>query len=394
MHYTARALLVIMMAALLCFSGCHDDKKNSGISGPPDKTDGLALDPGQGNLAGRVVGTVYGRSLAGVTVSVNSRSVITESDGSFLLYGVGEGSLAVILSGEGIYPRTKVVNTARDGRSISVDAIETGSSFDLNFYRELARGNHPLERDIFPTHRWTNPQPPKFYINTNAAAAKDGTIDQWTIDATIRVLKEIVPIFTGNFYSAIDIEQRYFASDVSVAQIPDNAFVISFDDSLQLSGAYGLTYTIPDFISPTTSTIHKALVFVLDNDRYYKAANPSRIAFEEIVAHESGHGFGFRHSSEPKWGGKPSVMVKTGEFGGTYSLYDQLHMSIVYHRPAGNTDLDNDPLPGSNARALNAGPQVFLDQRAEQTLPAHERRALNRLQRFDIVEELLQQEGK
>ena len=218
-------------------------------------------------------------------------------------------------------------------------------------------------------------------------------ISQQTIDTTVRVLREIVPIFTGNFYTSIRIEPRSFPRNVDVSQIPENSFVISFDDSLQLAGAYGMTYTIPDFISPTTSTIDKSLVFVLDNERYYKAGNAARIAFEEIIAHEAGHGFGFRHTAESLWGGLPSVMVKTGEYGGTYSLNDQLHMAIVYRRPAGSNDVDNDPLPGGKVRSMSLGPQVFIDRRADLPLSEQERRSLSRLQGFDIVRELLEQEG-
>ncbi len=393
-HFIRCATWIVLFVFLL-LSGCNDggSENGGGISGPPDKVEGLPADPGEGNLAGKVVGTLYGQPLSGVTVSVNSRSTTTEADGTFLLPGVGTGNLAAILSGDKVYSRTKALNTGHDGRSVSIDAIEKTSSFNLTFYRELARGNHPLERDMFPTHRWINPNPPTFYINTNAEATEDGAISQQRIDATVRVLKEIVPIFTGNFYTSIQIEIRDFPKDVSVAQIPKNSFVISFDDSLQLIGAYGLTYTIPDFISPTTSTINKTLVFVLDNERYYKSGNAAQIAFEEIIAHESGHGFGFRHTAELLWGGLPSVMVKTGEYGGTYSLNDQVHMAIMYRRPAGSTDIDNDPLTGGKTRSMSLGPQVFIDRRAERVLSAQEARSLSRLQGFNIVRELLVQEN-
>ena len=391
--YSTYFLLFTFWLLNSCEYGSEDITNGGSIGGPLDTVEGLPADPGEGNLAGKVVGTLYGEPLAGVTVSVNFSSTVTDSEGNFLLLGVGEGNLAVVLSGDGIYSRTKALNTELEGRSVSIDVIEQSSSFSLTFYRQIARGNHPLERDMFPTHRWASPIPPTFYINTNAEAAEDGEIGQQTVDATIGVLREIAPVFTGNFYNSIRIETRYFPRDVDVSQIPENSFVISFDDSLQLSGAYGLTYTLPDFISPTTSTINKAFVFVLDNERYYKAGDATRIAFEEIVAHESGHGFGFRHTAESRWGGLPSVMVKTGEYGGTYSLHDQLHMAIVYSRPAGNTDIDNDPLTADKAHSMSFGPQIFIDRRAERPLSEQETRSLSRLQSFDIVRELLEQEG-
>lgn len=394
-HYLVKYVCIWIALLLLVFlNACSDGSKGNdgGISAPANIVKELLADPGEGNLAGRVVGTVYGAPLAGVTVSVNSFSTVTADDGTFFLQGIGEGHLAITLSGDNIYTRVKCLNTGVDGRSVSLDAIENFSDFNLKFYREIARGNHPRERDLLPTHRWTNPNPPTFYINTNGEATVDGTVDPQTIEATRRVLRQIAPVFTGGFYRSIQIETRYFPRDISIEQIPDNSFLISFDDSLKLSGAYGLTYTDPDILSSSTSSINKALIFVLDNEDYYKAGNASLIAFEEIIAHEAGHGFGFRHTTGASRGGLPSVMVKIGEFGGVYSAEDQTHMKIVYSRPAGSTDCDNDPLSGNRSRSINIASRVFIDRRTERPRSGRESRGLNRLQGFDIVKELLSQE--
>ncbi|PIE32439.1 hypothetical protein CSA56_15640 [candidate division KSB3 bacterium] len=391
-HYLFFTYLLVWCVLLFSIAGCSDDSSNGDNSNltEPDKIGDVPGDPGPGNLAGIVIGTLDKQTLQGVTVSVNSRSAITGSDGTFLLTGVGEGILAVVISGSNIYTRTQAVNTA-DGRSVVLDVLEQNSSFDLTFYREIARGNHPLERDLFPTHRWTSSTPPTFYINTNGAAANDGVIDQEDIDTVASVLRQITPVFTNGFYSSINIETAYFSTSMRIDDIPDNSFVISFDDSLIESGAYGLTYTQPDFISPTTSTIQKSLIFIVDDDYYYQSsASPERISFEEIIAHESGHGFGFRHTSEPSYGGFPSVMVKTGKFGGTYSEYDRLHMGVVYQRPAGNTDLDNDPVPTSSAKLRTIDRlQVFLDQRLEAFDDLERAEKTRSIQGFDIVKELI-----
>ncbi len=379
-----------LVGMLLAFVvGCNEDK-NTSNSPPttPGKIDGLPGDPGPGNLAGKVVGTINKQPLEGITILVNSRTTTTASDGTFLLEGVGEGNLGVVASDDSVYTRTQAVNTSA-GRSVLLDVLEKNSNFNLKFYREIARGYHPLERDIFPTHRWTNPTPPTFYINTNGQAANDGVIDQKDIDTVARVLREIVPAFTANFYSSIRIETAFFPSNATIGELPDHSFIISFDDSLIQLGAYGVTYTQPDFISPTTSAIRKVLIFLLDDDRYYEASTPGRISFEEIIAHESGHGLGFRHTSEASFGGLPSVMVKTGKYGGMYSEHDLLHMGIVYQRPAGNTDIDNDPLPGAGSKLANPKPFVFLDQRANFPITAEQHRTLNRLEGFHIVKELV-----
>ncbi len=384
------SLLVYMSTVFLLFAliGCtqENDENGNSVSGP-DKITGLPPDPGAGNLAGKIIGTISKKALVGVTVSVGSRTTITETDGIFLLAGIGEGEFSVMVSGVGVYARKKTINTA-NGRSVGIDAIEIDSGFNLNFYREIARGNHPQERDMYPTHRWTNPTPPTFYININANATLDGLVDQNTIDTVRDVLKKIVPIFTGGFYSSISIETANFPSNMSVRNVPENSFVISFDDSLANLGAYGITYTDPDFLSPRTGTINKTLIFMLENESFYKAGDSNRISFEEIIAHESGHGLGFRHTSEPRIGGLPSVMVKTGEYGGMYSSNDQLHMGIVYQRPAGNTDIDNDPISSAKMSAKLFGPQVFIDTRGNFSLTPEQREALTQLESFDLVREL------
>ncbi len=390
-HATMKLLipLFIMMIALFgCDDGSSDGGDDSGNPTDPGTVNGLPADPGAGNLAGKVVGSIYGKALVGVTVSVGSHSAVTKTDGTFRLDGVGEGNLSVIISGDKVYRRTKAVNTAQ-GRSVGIDAIENGSNFNLRFYRELARGNHPQEGDLFQTHRWTSATPPTFYINTNAVSTLDGKIDQKTIDTVARVLKEIVPVYTGGVYSKVNVQTANFPNKMSFSDIPANGFVISFDDTLREEGAYGLTFTDPDFTSPFTNSISKTALFILDSEKFYKYGNPANISFEEIIAHESGHGFGFRHTSEPNAGGLPSVMVKTGEYGGTFSIYDELHMAIMYSRPAGNTDIDNDP-DSAGAKQIPATREVFVDDRATGSVDAETQRQLAELEGFALAREALE----
>ena len=383
-------IVIFSLIGVMAMFGCSEESEDNGDSPTnPGTVSDLPADPGQGNFAGKVVGTVYGKALPSLTVTIGSRSTITAKDGTFRLDGVGSGNLSVIVSGSGIYRRTKMINTATDGRSVGIDAIETGGTFNLRFYRELARGNHPLEGDIFQTHRWTTQ--PTFYINTNAAAALDGVIDQTTINTVTRVLKEICPVFTGQVYTNVRVQTIYLPLKMSFSEIPDNGFVISFDDSLKNQGAYGITYTEPDFVSPFTSTVSKAALFLLDNERFYKTGNAANIAFEEIIAHESGHGFGFRHTSEISRGGIPSVMYKTNEYGGIFSVHDELHMFIVYHRPPGNTDVDNDPGYGS-AKAISDSPQIFVDERATAPVDAETQQQLQALEGFSMTRDAVASE--
>jgi hypothetical protein len=75
-----------------------------------------------------------------------------------------------------------------------------------------------------------------------------------------------------------------------------------------------------------------------------------------VAAHEMGHGFGFWHTSL-----LPSIMDKFLELpppDGLISDADRLHMAVAYKRPSGNTDIDNDPVPG--AKMLGRVPEILV----------------------------------
>lgn len=367
-----------LLLLLLALAGCSSDSSSDN----PTDNSGLPADPGAGNLAGIVYGTVSGQPLAGVAVSANGISTTTDSAGVFRLNGVGTGTMGVAISGNAVYARTAAVNTAT-ARSVRLDAIETSSGFNLAFYREIARGNEPTERNIYPTHRWTNSTPLTVYIDTDASATLDGVISQNQIDTVRSVITQIIPVFTGNFYTSVTIKTQPFTRLDFNRDIPDNAFVISFDDSLMSLGAFGITETDPDFVSPAISSINKAIVRLVDQSSFYTRGG---ITFEEVLAHESGHGFGFRHTSNIL----PSVMLRLGAFGGLYSDADRLHMAIVYKRPSGNADIDNDPIPGAKMVGEQIGRQIFIDRRANFPL-APELLARVRALPSKIPRELLEQ---
>ncbi len=352
-------LSIVLVLMLFLFAGCPEVVEEAN---PTNQGSGnMPADPGPNNLAGKVIGTINGQALSGVQVKANGKTTNTNSDGTFLLNGVGSGSFGVEISGNQVYTRLAAVNT-NNGRSVLLDAIEISSPFHLGFYREIARGNHPNEKHIYPTHRWVNSTPPTFYIDTDASVTLDGKIDDNQINTVKDVIKKVLPVFTGNVYTSAPIELKPFSYLDFSRDIPDNAYVISFDDRLmwQLS-AFGVTMTDPNFISANTSFINKTVVRLVDDMTFYARGD---IGFDEVTAHEMGHGFGFRHTSI-----LPSIMVAIGAFGGLYGQNDIVHMSVVYHRPAGNRDLDADPIPGAKYADPAFGKQVFVDRREIRLTP-------------------------
>lgn len=339
-------LSIVLLTMLFVVIGCAEETTN-GWSTPTEPTT-VPTNPGSGDLTGSIIGTIYGQPLAGVTVSVRGISTTTGTNGTFWLNGVGDGIFGVIISGNNIYTRTAAVNTA-NGRSVLLDAIERNSDFHLGFYRELARIDD--RGAMHPTRRWTNLTPPTFIIDTDAGATLDGRIDQGQINTVRSIIERMVPIWTGNFYSAVRIETRPFSRLDLYLDIPDNAYVITFDDSLMRRGAYGET-----IYAFSANVINKTLIWLVDDMGFYRRGG---ITFEEIISHEMGHGFGFEHTSL-----LPSVMLPVGAYGGLYSEADRLHAAIMYRRPAGNTDIDNDPVSSSKMVRPISGLHVHIDRRA------------------------------
>jgi hypothetical protein len=260
-----------------------------------------------------------------------------------------------MIEGGDIYTRRAAVDTSA-GRSVLLDAIEINSNFNLGFYRELARGNHPEEGDMYRTHRWMSSTPPTVYIDNNALGTLDGVIEQSTINTVRDVVRDVIPVFTGKYYSSVTVKTGEFLDWGGWDDIPDNSVVFTFDDTIYFDpGAVGITLTEPDFISPSTSTINKTVIFVIDSSIFYELEG---LDLETVIAHETGHGFGFRHTSL-----LPSIMWRRPENGRRYTDADRLHMAIMYKRVAGNTDIDNDPVSGAKMRGEAPGIQVHIDER-------------------------------
>ena len=348
-------MLSIVLLMLIFFTfGCPElveEEKN------PITPVNNGSDPGPGNLAGKVIGSLSKQPLVGITVAARGKTTTTNYDGTFRLDDVGDGIFSVVLTSGSTYKRTIAANTnTSGGRWVDVDVFGK-SNFDLRFYRELARGNHPAENSLFSIRHWATQ--PTFYIDTNGYSTQDGVVNQEQIDAARDVLSQVIPVFTGGRYRANQIQLRQFpnslctplATTCQFDNIPNNSVVISFDDSL-IPYTYGITITEPDFTESSTQTLNKAVIVLADYQPFYSA-----ITFREVVAHEMGHGMGFFHTTDRV----PSVMYKFAILGGIYSSADQAYMPVMYSRSPGNTDIDDDPIPGAKVAVNVPGVQMHVD---------------------------------
>jgi hypothetical protein len=274
----------------------------------------------------------------------------------------------VLLSGNSVYPRRIYVNTGKT-HAIKTEVIEKASAFHLGFYRELVRGNHPWERHLNPVYRWTSKQPPTFFIDTNAISTSQKISGQ-TIKQVRKVIKTVLPVFSGGRYRRAAIKVRHFAGS-TFDDVPDHAIVISFDDTMIPRNALGIAYTSPFIGLPLPGSLNKVRIFVRSQSEYYQ----SHTSLELVVAHELGHGFGYRHTSF-----LPSIMaLGRGYIWDLFSEYDRFHMRIVYCRPVGNQDLDNDPISGAKVHDWIPKDEVFVDFAEDFTVSPKLRKRLEAL---------------
>lgn len=366
-------LIWIVLFAGVVGSSCRHDRS----VGTPVESTASVGQPSE-DVVGTVIGTVSQQPVAGVTVFINTRSVVTDATGHFRLDDVETGDVAVTISGDQIYPR-KTYLSLPNHHDLFFDVIEKNSGFHLGFYRELARGNHPTEHNMFPIHRWTHDVAPTFYIDTNSSATFDDVITEETIAFTRDVISRMLSVFSGDVYKTATIQVQEF-SRYSFDTLPSHSIAISFDDGLYARGGIGLTITEPDCLSMTANSIEKAWIFVVHREEFYLASGMSR---EEVLAHELGHSFGYRHTSL-----LPSIMNKIGGNQRRLSEHDRLHMAVMYARPVGNTDIDNDPENAATGKASAFQREIFFDPVADvEPLPPEMRLRLQSLSR--LSDELL-----
>lgn len=339
---------------------------------------------GSKKLVGKVYGTLSGQPLAGVTIAAGGRTTTSNEKGEFSLPKAGKGQFPVVVSGDHVHLRSAIVKNTLTTLFVRLDAIELGQGFDLRFYRELVRGYHPAEWRpgiaLQPIHRWISSKAPVIYLDTNREHVhKKRRISRATRKRVRQAIRQIVPALSGGMYRKVKIKRRRFPAQADVfhpdfSTVPENSIVITFHDSLE--SAFGISITSPLILVPAISCIHKAWIFINTQeeiDRMFQKGqekklkkNDPRLSVKHLVAHELGHAFGYRHTTR-----RDSIMNRG--IAATYSAIseqelcgaaDRLHMRLMYSRPVGNFDIDNDPIPAGKAHAQSTPPvgqQVFVD---------------------------------
>jgi hypothetical protein len=323
---------ILAAAMLLALAAC-----GGGGSGAPTSPAPLpppAAPPPQPRISGIVVDTLTGAPVAGASLAfAGATTVTTSADGRWEIDATGGFSRTVAITAQGFLGRETAVRVDAAGRAdVRLDVIAERAPFRLDFYRQFARNALDAPDELRSIRRWT--QPPNFYVDvTNPRSGDRLTPSEVAlIEHTIRTA---VPQLTGGAFQGGMIE---------TGQGPLKG----------LSGYISVSFVY----EPSEDFCGWA----------YVGANPGEIVMNyercrstcggfapETLAHEIGHALGFFHTS-----GQgimhPDRTRRCDNLD--FSPAERAHAGIVYARPNGNRDVDQDP--GSFSAAESGAPATLI----------------------------------
>ena len=269
---------------------------------------------GGATVSGRVVGVISGSPVAGARVNAAGASATSDGSGAFRLNVRGSGDVRVELSGGGVVTRNTSFRVA--GPDPVFDLIEASGLWNLDFYRELCRDSagggslKPLS---------TVTREPRFYIDRRPEAGLNRPIPDSAVDTVREAIVTVLPLLTRGKLVGSQIE-------VGVDPPPDRTpgtVVIRWNpvEVSQVAGAAsGIAYNV-------------------GGD--WNAVVLRNVDSTESIFHEVGHVLGLYH---PLGSIRPSYMIGSGVAPRPhFTQWDVHHANILYARPPGNTDQDNDP---------------------------------------------------
>lgn len=312
---------------------------NGSSSSPSSAT----VETGSGTLSllGQIVGTLHGQPVAGARVEVGGAVASTDSSGQFQLSGSGGGSLPIAISVRASDHVTRRSFVLPGGPSLLVDIIEPDPLWNLQFYRELCRdgaGGGSLKA----LNPWT--VEPRFYVDRRPESGQNRPIPDAAVDSVVEAIRTVLPLLTGGRLRGNQIE----GGTEPPADHTPGTVVIRWDP-VEVSRAAGAAAGI------TRGVGGNASVVVLRT-----------IEDTEVIFHELGHVMGLYH---PLGGLRPSLMFGAGRPERPhFTDWDVLHANVLYARPPGNTDVDNDPVgfllnAATGLSALETSPTLMICHR-------------------------------
>lgn len=321
------AAVLMLAVAGIALGGC------GGGDAAPAVPSGPAPPPASASVRGALTKTVEGGPVAGATLTANGQTARSGADGAFAL-DLPAGDHRLTVSGPGIVERTTTIRAPAE--ALQVDVIPEGGSWELAFYREIARngsGNGTLE----PLNPWDTE--PTFFIDTRPEPATGDEIPEETVAFVTEAIRVTVSLLSGGRFTA----ERIIATREPPEDMTPGTVVLRWNAAEVARFAENA-----DAFARQVGGSENVVVF-------------RHLAETWAVHHEIGHVMGLYH---PLDGLRPSHMWYSGHLEPPhFTEWDIFHAQVLYSRPAGNVDVDVDPagiFPGGQSTLAQpaAGPVV------------------------------------
>jgi hypothetical protein len=280
------------------------------------------------------------RPVAGAQIASGGAVVaVTGADGGFSL--PNPGALAVTISAQGYL--TRQTRISGDHTDLVIDLISRAAPFELEFYRQLTRdtqGGGPA----LPLARWT--VDPVVYVFTNQVTDRGDPTDDPIPAELVELCRDVVPGIVRQVSGGrLSVARLESGTDRDIEAGRTGYLVIEFRERHRFSDPdQGVVTDCVDAASPVRENRASASLCYNNQQAQCPLISPG------VVAHEVGHTLGLFHACYPAAAtGAPYTMCRGSASAAgracqaTFDPKELFHSAILYSRPPGNVDEDQDP---------------------------------------------------
>ena len=283
-------------------------------------------------LTGSTVSAIDGQAIAGVTVQIGSRRIVSDAAGTFRLENPPAGSQSIIFSAPSVIERHTALVIPADA-PVREELIP--AAFDLDAFNQMFRSTGRLER-------WTSP-PPLVVLTTVMTYAKDfgdghqyrATAEQMTdgdVDLLVTQLTDALSLLTANTFTGFaSVTREPAPAGKLVETVRPGQIVVGRYNGIQgMLNTIGFGRWVPD---EDGQVIAGAVYLDADFDKNNEQRRLLR-------AHELGHALGYNHVTT-------RLSIMNPAIGPEPTTFDRQGAIIAFHRPPGNQAPDSDPTASS-----------------------------------------------